>query len=78
MKPSYRRNTLNLKRAIWAKDGIDTYAHAIGLDTADGNATVVGNFICDLMHYCQQNKINFAGCLQDGRMHFEAEIGGWE
>lgn len=77
MKPSYRRSNLNLQCAFQARCALAAYAGATGRNL-DENDTVVGDFIADLMHYCQQNKIDFKGRLQNGRMHFEAEASGRE
>jgi len=67
----------NELRADWAEYGILAFARACRLEQ-DGELQeemeiVISDFVCDLMHYCRLNNVNFDAALARGTGHFEEE-----
>ena len=49
---------------------IELYTKATGSDAED----VVTDFLVDLRHWCDRNKIDFAECVRVSDTHYSAEI----
>ena len=68
----------NSDRAGWAYEGIKAFAKACGMDKSGdlaGNPEiVVGDFLCDLMHYCEQNGIKFNEWLKNARGNYRQDL----
>lgn len=70
-------NATNTDRAEWAKSALDVFAGETGLDAdveADGYYTAVKDLLGDLMHFCNQNEIDFDAALAGAETHFTAEL----
>lgn len=68
----YTLDPSNDDRAQWAKVGIDAFAKETGLDNEELE-TAVSDFLADLMHFCDQEKIDFNLCLSRGQGHYLEE-----
>jgi len=70
----------NQDRADWAEGALDTFTlitfrrHAKEAIKDEGDTVVIGDLLCNLMHFCQQNDIEFVDCLTAGQRHFDYEI----
>ena len=63
----------NEDRAEWAHQAIETFQAATHMQGED-DATIIGDLLANIMHYCRLNDIDFEARLANGRMHFEAEV----
>ena len=64
----------NTQRAAWARTAIEAYAAAKeGRADYDDTATVIRDFLCDLMHYAQRQVVAFAACVDRAALHYDAE-----
>lgn len=69
----------NTDRARWAKNAIDFFAEETGLmpDIEEDEreyATAVADLLSDIIHFCNQNEINFFDALDRAEMNFDAEV----
>jgi hypothetical protein len=60
----------NRKRAAWADACVTLFTHQTGCDRED----VLGDLLCDLMHWAVQNKFAFDLAFDRARDHFEVEV----
>lgn len=77
----YVASQQNQSRAQWALDALDAFGLATGQRVRNGRDEVedmIGDLLCDLMHYCEQEKLDFNVLLARGQMHFRDERGGEE
>lgn len=69
----------NSERAAWAQAALAAFAAKTGQDKGDlqhDKRSVIVDLLCDLMHLCEREEdMNFSGCVESGRGHFEAEGG---
>ena len=65
----------NDERADWAEIGIIEYARRAfdACDERNVRAYSVGDFLCNLMHFCDREKIDFSGCLKAATGSYEEE-----
>lgn len=70
--------TTNSDRADWAIAALEAFAEQTGQDKsgdlANEPATVVGDLLTDLMHYCGQNGLDFTKILKDAKRTYEEEL----
>jgi hypothetical protein len=65
---------MNEQRAGWAAQGVMTFAHATGMVRAgEDNATVLGDLLADLMHWCDRLGIDFDAALAKARGMYKDE-----
>lgn len=68
----------NSDRADWAQVAVEAFAAETSQDTsgdlAEDKGQVIGDLLCNLMHLCRQDNINFEECLSNGRGNFEFEV----
>lgn len=68
----------NETRADWAYTALEAFARETRQDLRGDLRyaldSVVGDLLCDLMHFCHQHQIDFHKCLQTGAFNFEAEL----
>ena len=62
--------SMNKKRAGWAAEAIDTFQETTQTDDEDR----MSDLLCDLMHYADQNDIDFERELHRARHHHNVEI----
>ncbi|KVK57602.1 hypothetical protein L905_24025 [Agrobacterium sp. TS43] len=60
----------NTQRAAWARIAIDAFMKATLTDEGDA----VSDLLCNLMHYCRESGMDFLAELNQGALHFQAEI----
>lgn len=71
----YHRRThepSNRQRAEWGEIGLEAFRSEIMPDEDDD--TTMCDFLCDLMHWCKRNRVDFDHALARGRDHFRFEI----
>lgn len=60
---------MNSDRASWASAALREFQRVTGTDDEDR----LGDLLCDLMHWCDRNDLDFDAALSRARMHYEAE-----
>ena len=61
----------NFKRSHWAAAAVQTHSSTTGILTED-TETQVSDLLCNLMHYCRMNGIDYAECVaRAARMNAE-------
>jgi len=69
----------NSECAEWAVCGLEAFATETGqLEGGDWEhdyENVIADFLCDLMHHCEAEKIDFDKLLERARNHFHCEGG---
>ena len=64
----------NDDRAGWAAVGLGAFARVTNMDTAgEDNETILGDFLADLMHFCEREGIDFENTLTGARATFAEE-----
>jgi len=67
----------NAQRAGWAYTALEAFANETGQltsgDFEHDMPSVIGDLLANLMHYCEQEKIDFSLCLARGQGHFRHE-----
>lgn len=61
-------------RAEWADEAVYAFAavtHAADEEELD---TLVGDLLCDLMHLCDRDGLDFAALLERAQTHYAAEV----
>lgn len=64
------------KRNIERSEAVlKAFAESVGLGWEMGNEipTVLGDFLCNLMHFCDHHRLSFDEMIAKGRGHYEAE-----
>lgn len=68
----------NTDRADWAHASLMHFAESVGMVDEDGLTeemdTVIGDFLCDLRHYCQQSEINLAELWEGSEQTYIEEL----
>lgn len=66
----------NRKRDRWSRLGLKRYLKARGgIETmAEDAESVIGDFLADLMHLADRDKIDFEYCLRLAYLHYASEI----
>lgn len=71
--PEYDEGYMNNKmRAEAAREALQVFAEDFGL-TSEDDETIVSDFFCDLMHFCEGRGVDFDDCVQRGRSNYEFE-----
>lgn len=73
-------NPTNVNRAAWTLNALDVFAHeTFGQLEHEDAETVLSDFLCDFMHLCRVNGLDFDELVDRGRGHFDREKhdGGW-
>jgi hypothetical protein len=60
---------MNDERAEWAAMALNQFQRITGADDDDALA----DLLCDFMHWCDRNDVNFEAVLSRARWHYEAE-----
>ncbi len=63
----------NKDRSGLAQQAVEAFATATGME-AEPEEAVIGDLLCDLMHYCEQNGVEFDDCLGSARMHYSVGV----
>ena len=66
---------MNTLRALWARRAVCTLQNDTGLTEEDGLETAVTDLLCNLMHLCGQEGLDFERDLFMARTHYGAETG---
>lgn len=74
MKKKIKVSVRNKERAGWAQTALEAFCRDTGqtIET-DGSEEVISDFLCDLMHYCDEHKLTFEALLTRGRTHYAEE-----
>jgi len=67
------RSVKNSDRAEWAEQAVQTFKEGTRMRGED-EETIIGDLLCDLMHYCRINGWDFADLMERAESHFEIEI----
>jgi hypothetical protein len=71
-------NVSNADRAEWADVAIAAFAQETWQDKSGDlehdKQCVVSDLLCNLMHLCRRDGIDFAKCLANGNSNFEEEV----
>ena len=62
----------NRDRANWAEEAIDHFAGIVGQRDED-LATNTGDLLCDIMHLCDFENLDFSALLDRARGHYDEE-----
>jgi len=65
---------INHDRAGWAQQTLNAFMAITGVD-AD---TALHDLLCDLMHFCRFNTVDFSDELEDASVAFEREVADTE
>lgn len=60
---------MNDARTSWAQAALRSFQQ----ETGSEDDTALVDLLCDLMHWCDRNAVDFEQCLQLARLHYEAE-----
>jgi hypothetical protein len=64
----------NVDRAYWVKTALLNYCEETGqVPDEDGWEEIIGDFICDLAHFCDDNNIKLLERIAAGQMHYNDE-----
>lgn len=63
-------NPDNAQRAEWGAIALQAFMDATRVDEDEA----LGDLLCSLMHYCREEDIQFLAHLNQGALHFQAEI----
>ncbi len=67
---------MNGARARWAEYAIDAFGRATDMDTdGEDRETMMGDLLCDLLHWCDHNFVNFDERLAAATSHYRKETG---
>lgn len=65
----------NLLRARWAEEALEVFCKETGVSFEDdGYETVISDFLANLMHLADREKVSFAECSIRADGHYAAEI----
>jgi capsid protein len=73
---AYRTSQMNRDRATWAYTAIRAFEIECMAGANEDDETIMGDLVCDSMHYCAKNKIKWKGVLAAAESHFEVERDG--
>lgn len=62
---------MNNQRAEWAGEALRKFQRDTSCDEDD--ETVLGDLLCDLMHWCDREKVDFHVALRRGQDHYREE-----
>lgn len=72
MKPKKLKGEMNKKRARWARSALMAFQIAVRTEDCD----LVADFLCDLMHFCEQDHLDFDAELARAEYHYKEERTG--
>jgi hypothetical protein len=67
----------NDQRADWALDGLLAFAEKTGLRSKTNHEdleTIVGDFLCNLLHLCDREDIDFESVMDDAQFAHDEEV----
>jgi len=64
----------NEDRAGWAEVACEAFAEITGQDMENDLPEIIGDLIANLLHLANQHGMCAEGRLENGRMHYTAEI----
>lgn len=68
----------NEDRAEWAYSALERFAKETGQDKngdlKHDRAAVIGDLLCNLLHLCSRDGIDFHACLQSGMENWAEEL----
>lgn len=64
---------MNNKRACWANDALRLFSELTDADLYD---EALGDLLCDLMHWCDRNNVDFELALNRARGRYTKETQG--
>ncbi len=64
----------NRDRAEWANVGLEEFMAETGLMQIDGLDTIIGDFLADLMHLCNIEKLDWNEILRQAQAHYDYEL----
>lgn len=64
----------NADRAYWALMACREFGKHTGQDTEDELDAIIGDLFANLFHLCDQEGINPADMIDNGRLHWQAEV----
>lgn len=70
---NYRTHAMNAERAGWAEAALREFERQCMCGAGEDDATIMGDLVADLMHYCAQNNLDWAAILATAGSHFEFE-----
>lgn len=62
----------NAERAQWAGKAVDAFAAACRVEQED-KETILGDLLCDLMHWADHNDVNLEKCLKGALENYAFE-----
>jgi hypothetical protein len=65
-------DNLNDDRAEWAAAALDTFRERC-YQLPEEPITVLGDLLCDLMHWCDRNEVSFAEALENAQGNYADE-----
>ncbi len=63
----------NEKRAEWAEVAIAAFAAEVRMH-GEESETIITDLLCDLMHFCNLNGIDFQGCVEMAEGNYREEL----
>ena len=63
----------NVRRAAWAREAVAAFQNETGQDDSDGLDTLLTDLLCDLLHLCDQEGLEFQSILLLAKTHYDAE-----
>ncbi len=65
---------MNDDRASWAGHAVESFGQITNMIAAgEENDTILCDLLCDLMHWCDREKIDFYRMLSNAQMHYREE-----
>lgn len=62
----------NRERADWASIALDTYAETVNTPDEE-RELVLSGLLCDMMHYCEVEEIDWYQCVAWAQYHYREE-----
>lgn len=63
----------NVRRAEWARAALSVFQNEARQDDSEGLDTVLTDLLCDLLHLCGKEGLEFERVLVLARRHYDAE-----
>jgi hypothetical protein len=63
----------NRERADWASIALDAFADECNMNDED-RETQLSDLLCDLMHFCDVEEINWTACVERAYDHWREEV----
>jgi hypothetical protein len=62
----------NAGRAVDASQAIETHSGLTGI-IRETDDIQLSDLLCNLMHWCAENDVNWAGCIDRAETHYDTE-----